>query len=298
MTRTKNTEQDEKTVMLTLSNSMDQTRKIRVEVPEGTTVRQAARDAGIFPDGAFDVYTAEGDTVTNERAEGHRDATLYVGVQKVAGGNEQEMQLDPVDAPRKTIMFVSAFDPEVRNAVIPTDDQTARQAAEMAGLAPRDGSEWQVYDWEGEVVADRQANDLAGQTLYIGVVAVAAGSIPVPDMSRARADFPSIKTISGFRRGDSVDMFFIRLGDSRGRTVEGQYDCVIDYRNSIPNAHVLNLRSGIRHPHVYSRSRVPGTDRESYLVCQGEVNAVMSRASDESERLSAYLNHLASVLNS
>lgn len=298
MTQTKNREQEENKVMLTLSNSMDQTRKIRVEVPEGTTIREAARDAGIFPEGAFDVYTAEGDTVTNERAAGHRDATLYVGVQKVAGGNDQGMQLDPVNTPPKSIMFVSQFDPAVRNAVIPTDDQNARQAAEMAGLAPRDGSEWQVYDWEGDSVADRQASELAGQTLYIGVVAVAAGSISVPAMSRARADFPSIKAISGFKRGDVVDIFFIKLGDTRGRTVDGHYECVIDYRESQPNAHVLNLRRGIRHPHVYSNSKIPGTKRSSHLVCQGDVRKATSRASDESERLSSYLNHLASVLNS
>ncbi len=298
MTGTKNRENEENTVMLTLSNSMDQTRKIRIEVPEGSTVKQAATEAGIFPDGAFDVYTAEGDTVTNERVDVHREATLYVGVQKVAGGNEPELQLDPVNNPPKTIMFVSAFDPTVRNAVVPTDDQTAREAAEMAGLAPRDGSAWQVYDWEGEIVADRQASELAGQTLYVGVPAIAAGSVSVPALSRVRSDFPSIRAISGFKRGEMVDMFFLKLGDTRGRTIDGVYECVIDIRKSTPNAHVLNLRSGIRHPHVYSSSKVPGTNRKSHTVCQGDVRKATARASDESSRLSSYLNHLASVLNS
>ena len=89
MTRTKTRENEENTVAITLSNSMDQTHKIRIEVPAESTVQEAAREAGVFPDGAFDVYTADGDVVTNERAEAHGEATLYVGVQKVAGGNEE-----------------------------------------------------------------------------------------------------------------------------------------------------------------------------------------------------------------
>ena len=298
MTRTKTTENiEDDTIMLTLSNSMDQTRKIRVQVPRGSTVEQAAREAGIFPGGAFDVYTAGGDTVTNERADNHRDATLYVGVQKVAGGNEPEMPLDPVQ-PQKSIMFVSAFDPEVRNAVIPADDQSAMEAAEMAGLAPRDGSAWQVYDAFGEIVGDRAASDLAGQSLYVGPPAIAAGNVSVSEIAKARADYSSIKAVSGFRRGDAVDLLHVFLPDSRGRTVEGRYECVVDVRRSVPLTHVLNLRSGIKHPHVYAHSTVPGTSRKSHSVCQGSASCVIARADGASEALSSYLNHIASVLNS
>ena len=298
MTETKTRDNEENTVTLTLSNSMDQTHKIRIEIPAGSTVQEAAREAGIFPDGAFDVYTADGDTVTNERVDVHRDATLYVGVQKVAGGNEREMELEPVRPPQKTIMFVSAFNPDVRNAVVPTDEQTAREAAEMAGLAPRDGSAWEVYDALGDIVADRTASELVGQSLYVGPPAIAAGSITNSSISKVRSDFPSIKAVSGFKRGELIDMLYLKIGDSRGRTVEGEYECVIDHRNSSPVAHVLNLRPGIKHPHVYSSSTVPGTNRKTHLVCQGEIQSVISRASGRSQGLSSYLNHIASVLNS
>ena len=298
MTRTKTRENEENTVAITLSNSMDQTRKIRIEVPAESTVQEAAREAGVFPDGAFDVYTADGDVVTNERVEAHGEATLYVGVQKVAGGNEREMELEPVRPPQKTIMFVSAFNPDVRNAVIPTDDQTAREAAEMAGLAPRDGSAWEVYDALGDIVADRAATELVGQSLYVGPPAIAAGSVSVSSISKVRSDFPSIKAVSGFKREDTIDMLHLKIGDSRGRTAEGEYECVIDHRSDSPVAHVLNLRPGIKHPHVYSRSKIPGTNRETHLVCQGEIHRVTSRATGGSQGLSSYLNHLASVLNS
>ncbi len=297
MTDTKTRENEENTVMLTLSNSMDQTRKIRVRIPRGSTVQQAAREAGIFPDGAFDVYNAEGDTVTNEMVDIHRDATLYVGVQKVAGGNEPEMPLDPV-RPQKSIMFVSAFDPEVRNAVIPTDDQTTREAAEMAGLGPRDGSAWQVYDTFGEIVGDRPAAELAGQSLYVGPPAIAAGAVTVSDLTKVRADFPSIATVAGFRRGELVDVIHLMMGDSRGRTTEGHYKCVVDLRGSIPGTHILNLRKGIKHPHVYTRSTVPGTSSKSHFVCQGNARKAISVAAGASQTLSSYLNHIASVLNS
>ena len=157
-------------------------------------------------------------------------------------------------------MFVSAFNPDVRNAVIPTDDQTAREAAEMAGLAPRDGSAWEVYDALGDIVADRAATELVGQSLYVGPPAIAAGSVSVSSISKVRSDFPSIKAVSGFKREDTIDMLHLKIGDSRGRTVEGEYECVIDHRGHSPIAHVLNLRTGIKHPRLLE-SKIPGTNR-------------------------------------
>ena len=66
-------------VRLTLSNAVDQTQKILVEVPAGTSVAQAARDAGIAPQGSFDVFTPGGEAVTQASVDQHRDAVLYVG---------------------------------------------------------------------------------------------------------------------------------------------------------------------------------------------------------------------------
>ncbi len=172
------------TVQLTLSNAVDQTQKIRVEVPAGTTVAQAARDAGIAPKGSFDVFTPGGEAVTQASVDQHRDAVLYVGPQKVAGGAEEfilepepgvEVAAGPPVGP-KAVVFVSSYDPSVRHDVVPQEEQSVRDAARMAGLAPRDGSSWEVFDALGVEVGDRVAMELTGEVLYVGPRAIEAGS--------------------------------------------------------------------------------------------------------------------------
>ena len=79
---------EQEPVLLTLSNAVDQTQKIKVEVPPNTTIKQASIDAGVAPKGAFDVFTAGGKAVTLSTAGDHRDEILYVGPQKVAGGSD------------------------------------------------------------------------------------------------------------------------------------------------------------------------------------------------------------------
>ena len=45
----------------------------------------------------------------------------------------------------------------------------------MAGLAPRDGSGWTVYDAVGIEVDQRPSDEMIGDVLYVGMRAVAAG---------------------------------------------------------------------------------------------------------------------------
>ena len=80
---------EQEPVLLTLSNAVDQTQKIKVEVPPNTTIKQASIDAGVAPNGAFDVFTAGGKAVTLSKADNHRGEVLYVGPQKVAGGSDR-----------------------------------------------------------------------------------------------------------------------------------------------------------------------------------------------------------------
>jgi molybdopterin/thiamine biosynthesis adenylyltransferase len=80
---------EQEPVLLTLSNAVDQTQKIKVEVPPNTTIKQASIDAGVAPNGAFDVFTAGGKAVTLSKADHHRGEVLYVGPQKVAGGSDR-----------------------------------------------------------------------------------------------------------------------------------------------------------------------------------------------------------------
>ena len=295
-------------VRLTLSNAVDQTQKILVEVPAGTSVAQAARDAGIAPQGSFDVFTPGGEAVTQASVDQHRDAVLYVGPQKVAGGAEEfilepEPGVEVADGPPvgpKTVVFVSAYDSTVRNEVVPQEGQSVRDAATMAGLAPRDGSGWEVFDALGVKVGDRVATELTGEVLYVGPKAIDAGGVNLEDISKVRADFPSIRVVRGHTRGKEVDLIHVAIQDERNRTTGSQFECVIDLRSDGWGTHVLNLREGIRCPHVYTRSRVPGTAKDSFTVCTGNWREAIEKKSEKSASatLSGYLNHVASLLNS
>ena len=59
MNRARQADQADRTVMLTLRNAVDQTRKVAVEVPAGSTVRDAAIAAEIVQGESFDVFTAQ-----------------------------------------------------------------------------------------------------------------------------------------------------------------------------------------------------------------------------------------------
>ena len=307
MSRTKENEGG-RMVQLTLSNAVDQTQKIVVEVPAGTSVAQAARDAGIAPQGSFDVFTPGGEAVTQASVDQHRDAVLYVGPQKVAGGAEEfvlepEPGIEVADGPPagpKTVVFVSTYDSTVRHEVVPQEGQNARDAATMAGLAPRDGSGWEVFDALGVVVGDRVATELTGEVLYVGPRAIEAGGVNLEDISKVRTDFPSIRVVRGHTRGNEVGLIHMAIQDERNRTTGSQFECVIDLRSEgCWGTHVLNLREGVRCPHVYTRSRVPGTAKDSFVVCEGNSREAIGKSGKSaSAKLSGYLNHIASLLNS
>tara|TARA_B100000401_G_C52499640_1_gene574383 strand:+ start:274 stop:597 length:324 start_codon:yes stop_codon:yes gene_type:complete len=80
------------------------------------------------------------------------------------------------DTPTKTLVFVSTFDPNSRVEVIPTTNQTVRQAAEVSGLTARDGSAWTVYDALGVEVAHLPSFEMIGDVLYVGPQAISAGN--------------------------------------------------------------------------------------------------------------------------
>ena len=193
-------------VMLTLRNAVDQSRKVAIEVPAGSTVREAAIEAGIAQGESFDVFTSEGRTVTRDSVEDHGDAVLYVGPQKVAGG----------------------------------------------AMAPS-------------------------------------------EINRARCYFPSLSAIKGHRDAETIDLLGVRIPDSKGRSDDGHFRCMIDVRRNPPTFFVLNIRDGMRHPRVYSRDGIPGTNIESNVVCRGSF--VSFEAPFTSEWLLSYLNHTSSIMN-
>jgi hypothetical protein len=284
-------DQEGRTVMLTLRNAVDQTRKVAVEVPAGSTVRDAAIEAGIAQGESFDVFTAEGRAVTRDPVDDHGEAVLYVGPQKVAGG---AMQLD--EEPTKAIQFVSVYDHQVRNDVVPGEGQTVRHAAEVAGLTPRDGSQWQVFDDLGVVVDEVPAADMVGEQLYVGPEAIEAGSVAMSELRRVWSDYPSLSIVRGHHHNQEADLLSVRIPDRMGRSKDGTYQCVMDVRKDPPDFFVLNLRKGIRHPRVYRSARIPGSSTDSGVVCHGSLFLPATDAFS-SEWVLAHLNQMMSALN-
>ncbi len=293
---------------LTLSNVTDQSEKIRIEVEKGKTLSQAAIDAGISKSDSFDVFTKEGVSVTNEKVEDYSNQTLYVGPKKVAGGSfEISLDLEPSEDTviiensneiKKYIVFMSAFDHTARHEVIPQEGQTLREAAAMAGLAPRDGSSWEVFTGEGVVLSNESADEFRNDVVYVGPKAIDAGALISTDLSKVKIDFPSIRVLNSALNRENLNLFFIKIEDKFNRSNDEQYHCIMDLRNGDWNTHIINLREGIRHPHVYTKSIVPGTNRNSKLVCTGNWHTIISNSLNEIENLSSYINHVSSVLNS
>jgi len=314
MSRARAAEQGGRTVMLTMRNAVDQTRKVAIEAPQGSTVRDAAIEAGIAQGESFDVFTAEGVSVTREPVEDHAEAVLYVGPQKVAGG---AMELD--EEPGKAVHFVSVYDHQVRSDVVPGDDQTVRQAAEVAGLAPRDGSQWTVFDSLGVVVDDIPAADMIGEQLYVGPESVEAGALAqteaVPwsksgldnsELNQTKIMYPSLKSVRSHRlpNGNSGVILVTMTGVQRekgGPQVE--YEMIIDARNfpsESPRAFVRTPECRkIKHCNIYKASRfniAPMLDLS--LICVGGWNEIYDTLErNRGTRLMAFLNHIQYVLS-
>ena len=325
MSRTRGND-EERMVQLTLSNAVDQTQKILVEVPAGTSVAQAARDAGIAPQGSFDVFTPGGEAVTQASVDQHRDAVLYVGPQKVAGGAEEfvlepEPGVEVADGPPagpKTVVFVSTYDSTVRHEVVPQEGQSARDAATMAGLAPRDGSGWEVFDALGVVVGDRVAMELTGEMLYVGPRAIEAGGVLSPrglwsspgltadDLRHMKIDYPSAVSIRNLRLPNGnfgvVQLTMIgRQSHRNSKTI--WYQILIDFRGfpaELPHAYVRSPDdSQIMHCNIYHADRYPFAPRIPLCnVCIGDYSAIFSGLKkDRLQRLSCYLNQLQYALS-
>ncbi|MGB0516733.1 MAG: hypothetical protein ACPGKR_07335 [Poseidonia sp.] len=86
-------------IPLTVANTLDQTTKQRIEAKPNQTLKQAVQAEKLAPQGAFDVYDQLGKVISGNNVANHRDATVYVGVAKVAGGavpkhRIQELQLE------------------------------------------------------------------------------------------------------------------------------------------------------------------------------------------------------------
>ena len=107
---------------LTIANTLDQSNKQRVEVDSQQTIKQGVRTQNLGPKGNFDVYDQFGKVISNQQAGQFRDATVYVGVGKIAGGAGIKMKdfknLQAIDFPSMTFVNQHSSDKSVGAFVV------------------------------------------------------------------------------------------------------------------------------------------------------------------------------------
>jgi proteasome lid subunit RPN8/RPN11 len=169
-------------IPLTVANTLDQSVKQRIEARGQQTVKQAVQEAKMAPQGQFDVFDGLGKVVSNQPVDQFRDKTIYIGVQKVAGGalqfdddwEDDGIDLDDIDQPiRKSVTFIDIGGN--RQEIEPQGDETLIEAAERIGLRPRDGTAIEVRDTDNDVVSNRRARDMVGRAFRVNPRAIAGG---------------------------------------------------------------------------------------------------------------------------
>ena len=160
-------------IPLTVANTLDQSLKQRVEVPQNTSLKQAIQEMKLAPKGQFDIYDAMGSVISNNNVAQHRDSTVYVGVAKVAGGagiqfdDDWDDGIDLDDIPVKPSHLTLILQDGTRHNINPQQGETVMQLVERAALRPRDGSPMEVRDNNQEVVSNVFANDMIGRSFYV-----------------------------------------------------------------------------------------------------------------------------------
>ena len=171
-------------IPLTIANTLDQSMKTRVEVPD-TTVKQAVKQANLAPKGNYDVYDSAGVIISNNNTRNYRDSTIYVGVPKVAGGapiefdddwDDEGIDLDAFpEKPAANVTLVTLGGE--RHQIAPRPNETLIQLAERAGLKPRDGTPIVIRDGDQNAVSNIRATDNVGRTFTISFNRIAGGSL-------------------------------------------------------------------------------------------------------------------------
>ena len=160
-------------IPLTVANTLDQSQKQRVEVPQNATLKQAVQDMKLAPKGQFDIYDAMGSVISSNNAAAHRDSTIYVGVAKVAGGagiefdDDWDEGIDLDEIPNKQAHLTLILQDGSRHNIDPQPRETIMQLVERAGFKPRDGSPLEVRDNHQEVVSNLMANDMIGRSFFV-----------------------------------------------------------------------------------------------------------------------------------
>ena len=119
--------------------------------------------------------------------------------------------------PQKAIQITlsNALDQSDKRLIEIGPSQTVRQAVVDAKMAP--SSQFDVFSSVGEVVTNRVASQVDGETLYVGPARIAGGSrhLTLDGIRALSIDFPTILPVHEMIRNSSVQMFSVRDGSAR-----------------------------------------------------------------------------------
>ena len=212
------------------------------------------------------------------------------------------------------ITLSNALDQSEKRLIDCGPSQSVRQAVVDAGMAP--SSQFDVFSSVGEVVTNQPASKVEGETLYVGPARIAGGSngaLTIERMRELSVDFPTLLPVHEMIHNGQVQMFTIKVPEQRQRTKNGFYHVAIhcpNPANQMPAAYVLNHAdatgcrfimpggsSGAQYDH--STKKLPGTNKDAWWVCNGNYGPTyMALSNDIVSRLSGFINHIISVLNS
>jgi proteasome lid subunit RPN8/RPN11 len=170
---------------LTIANTLDQSNKQRVEVDSQQTIKQGVRTQNLGPKGNFDVYDQFGKVISNQQAGQFRDATVYVGVGKIAGGagfslddedDDDGWDLDD-DLPNKPAEFTLILPSGDRRPIRPNEGELLIDAYYRVIGKPRDGTPMEIMDSDGNIVSSRIGSDMVGRAFRAHIGFIPGGAL-------------------------------------------------------------------------------------------------------------------------
>ena len=170
---------------LTIANTLDQSNKQRVEIDSQQTIKQGVRTQNLGPKGNFDVYDQFGKVISNQQAGQFRDATVYVGVGKIAGGagfslddqdDDDGWDLDD-DLPNKPAEFTLILPSGDRQPIRPNEGELLIDAYYRVFGKPRDGTPMEIMDSDGNIVSSRIGSDMVGRAFRAHIGFIPGGAL-------------------------------------------------------------------------------------------------------------------------
>ena len=180
-------------IPLTIANTLDQSAKQRVEAKPNQTLKNVVQQHDLAPKGNYDIYDREGKVITNEPAQNHREATVYVGVSKIAGGaihpgldfdDDDDWDIDieePNVKPREVTFILQNGE---RHSAQPNDREYLIDTYKRVVGGPRDGTPVEIMDSDGNAVSSRLSRDMIGRTFRVHLRAIPGGGTKIPQSTR------------------------------------------------------------------------------------------------------------------